>query len=65
MPVLYGLVGKMLEDIDVLGPLAAPNHMVPPLNARRFVLIYGRVWLLPETHVLEKFPEVDDLDCHL
>ena len=28
MPVLYGLVGKMLADIDVLGPLAAPDHMV-------------------------------------
>ena len=56
MPVLYGLVGKMLADIDVLGPLAAPDHMVPPLNARRVVLIYGRVWLLPETHVLEKVP---------
>ena len=65
MPVLYGLVGKMLADMDVLGPLAAPDHTVPPLDARRVVLIYGRVWLLTETHVLEKVPQADDLDCHL
>jgi hypothetical protein len=65
LPVLYGLVRKMLADIDVLGPLAPPDHMVPPLDARRVVLVYWRVWLLPETHVLEKVPQVDDLDCHL
>jgi hypothetical protein len=49
---LYGLVGKMRVDVHVLGPLAAPDHMVPPLDARHVVLVYGRVWLLPETHVV-------------
>ncbi len=65
LQVLYGLVGKMLSDIDVLGPLAAPDHMGTPLDSRRVVLVHWRVWLLPETHVLEKVTQVDDLDCHL
>jgi hypothetical protein len=46
----------MLAEIDVLG------HIV---TSFRVVLVYGRVWLLPETHVLEKVPQVSDLDCHL
>ncbi len=49
----------------MLGTLAAPDHMDTPLTARRVVLVYGRVCLLFETHVLKKVPQVDDLDCHL
>jgi hypothetical protein len=63
--VLDRLVCEVLADINVLGTLTSPNHMISPLDARRVVLEHRSVVRLAKLHVGQEGAEVDDLDSHL
>ncbi len=63
--VLDCLTGEVLADVDVLRPLASPDDMVRPLDARCVVLVHHSVVDLREAHVAQEIAEVDDLDGNL
>ncbi len=58
-------MGEVLADVDVLGTLASPDHVVSPLDARRVVIVHRGVGLLGEAHVGQQVVEVYDLYGHL
>jgi hypothetical protein len=63
--VLDRLMCEVLADINALGTLTSPNHMICPLDARHVVLEHRSVVLLAKLHVSQEGTEVDDLDSHL
>ncbi len=46
LAILNHFVGKVLLDVNVLGPFTSPNGSVAPLNARRSVLVHRGLLIL-------------------
>ena len=61
--ILNRFVREVLANVDMLSTLSSTDDMVAPFNARIVVFIDWCISRRPESHILEKRPEVYDFHC--